>query len=194
MDIKGWNDRYLAGAYDIQKEIASPTPLLAETATGLKPGKVLDLACGTGRNALWLAARGWQVTAVDGSFVAIDKLRNEATAQSLSLDTQVADLQAYEFTIKESEYHLITIAYYLQRNLFEPAKCGVVPGGIVLAIVHISEPGEPPKETRLERGELIAYLRGWEILHHYEGASRDPQHRRAVAEIVARRPGSPSVE
>ena len=189
MDIQGWNDRYLAEACELQKEIASPTPLLAQIATDLKPGKALDLACGTGRNSLWLAAKGWKVTAVDGSSAAIAKLRNEAAAQSLSLDIQVADLQADSFAIEESDYDIIVIAYYLQRNLFLPAKCGVVPGGIVLAIVHISEPGEPPKETRLERGELVAYFRDWEILHHYEGPSRDPQHRRAVAEIAARRPG-----
>jgi hypothetical protein len=77
----------------------------------------------------------------------------------------------------------------LQRDLFEPAKLGVVPGGIVLAIVHIPEPDDPKMTPfRLAPGELAGYFHNFEILHHYEGPSGDPVHKRWVAEIVARRP------
>ena len=63
-----------------------------------------------------------------------------------------------------------------------------MPGAIVLAIVHITEPGEEPTYKRLRPGELRSYFDGWEILHSYEGKPADPDHQRAVAEIVARRP------
>jgi hypothetical protein len=80
------------------------------------------------------------------------------------------------------------MCYYLQRDLFEPAKRGVVPGGIVIAIVHIPEPGDPHMTPfRLAPGELAGYFKDFEILHQYEGPSHDPAHKRWVAEIVARR-------
>lgn len=180
MDLRGWDDRYRA-----QEETSAPTPLVVDTARHLKPGRALDLACGTGRNALWLASRGWSVTAVDGSAVAIEKLR--ASAGALPIDARVADLERGEFKIAEASWDLILVCYYLQRDLFEPVKLGVVPGGVVIAIVHIVEPGEERGRYRLRSGELVRYFEGWEILHSREGVPEDASHRRASAEIVARR-------
>ena len=85
-------------------------------------------------------------------------------------------------------WDLIAICYYLQRNLFEPAKRGVNPGGILISIVHVTEPGEEEGPHRLRPGQLERYFAGWEILHRHEGKASDSAHRRAVAEIVARRP------
>jgi len=184
MDLPAWNERYRC-----QEQSNAPTPLVIETARHLKPGRALDLACGTGRNACWLASNGWSVTAVDGSPVAIEKLR--ARAGDLPIVAQTANLEKGEFTIAESSWDLILICYYLQRDLFEQVKRGVAAGGIVIAIVHIAEAGESPGEHRLDHclgpGELADYFQGWEILHLHEGASRDPAHRKASAEIVARR-------
>ena len=188
MDIKGWKDRYLSEREEAQTGITSPTPLLATTARLLRPGKALDLACGTGRNALWLAVNGWHVTAVDGAPTAIEILCKEAAARALPIDARVADLQAGEYQIAEAAWDFIAICYYLQRDLIERAKRAVVPGGTLLIIVHISEPGEEPKHTRLERGQLAAYFQDWDILHYFEGQPNDPSHRRSAAEIVARRP------
>jgi len=152
-----------------------PSPLLVETARTLKPGRALDLACGKGRNALWLAERGWQVTAVDRSPITIP-----------AVETYVADLEKHEFSIAEASWDLIVVCYYLQRDLFEPVKRGLKPGGIALAIVHMFEPGHEQSRFSLHPGELAKYFEGWEILHYREGASSDPNHKRAVAEIVAR--------
>ena len=152
----------------------SPTPLLVETATKLKPGRALDLACGKGRNAIWLAEHGWQVTAVDHSPVVIP-----------SVDMRVADLEKHEFPIEEAAWDLIAVCYYLQRDLFEPVKRGVKPGGVVIVIVHIFEPGHEQSRFSLQPGELAKYFEGWEVSHYYEGKPRDPEHKRAVAEIAA---------
>jgi SAM-dependent methyltransferase len=160
-----------------------PTPLLVETTAKLKPGRALDLACGTGRNAVWLAERGWAVTAVDGSPAAIEALR----ARDSRVHAQVADLEKGEFKIDESRWDLIAMCYYLQPDLIETSKRGVVTGGVVLVIVHITEPGEEPTKHRLRPGELARFFNGWEILHNHEGSPNDPEHRRLSAEIVARR-------
>ncbi|MBZ5698210.1 MAG: methyltransferase domain-containing protein [Acidobacteriia bacterium] len=188
MEISGWNERYRSGKRATDDLGAAPTWLLLETAKHLEPGRALDLACGTGRNALWLAERGWNVTAVDGSSVAIDILRNRASKRALTVDARVADLEKSEYRIEDSSWDLIAMCYYLQRDLFEPAKQGVAPGGILLAIVHITEPGGEPTAHRLRPGELERYFQGWEILHRHEGKANDKAHLRPVAEIVARRP------
>lgn len=187
MTIEGWNERYRneARAEDLDAE---PTPLLVRTAEKLPPGTALDLACGTGRNAVWLARRGWRVTAVDGAAAAIAILRKKALESDVPIDARVANLECEEYTIESAKWDLVAVCYYLQRSLFEPAKRGVKPGGVLVAIVHITEAGEQSTQSRLYPGELIHYFNDWEILHHYEGKPDDSAHRRAVAEIVARRP------
>ena len=155
MDLHGWNKRYRSGTQPEDLD-AAPTRLVIETAKQLPPGKALDLACGAGRNAVWLAGHGWKVTAVDGAPAAIEILQHRAAAQGVTVDARVADLENGEYSIEPSAWDLIVISYYLQRDLFEPTKRGVVPGGILLAIVHITEPGEEPTFKRLRPGEATA--------------------------------------
>jgi SAM-dependent methyltransferase len=188
MEIPKWNERYISGDRAKEDLEPPPNPLLAETASKLPAGKALDLACGTGRNAVWLAERGWQVTAVDGSSAAIDLLRQRAAKSGVSVHTQVADLETDEFRIEPGSWSLIAMCFYLQTALFEPAKRGVKSGGLVLAIVHIAAPDEEPTEHRLPPGGLKSHFRDFEILHYREGAPNDPAHKRLCAEIVARRP------
>jgi len=184
MDIAGWEERYRSGESGKEE---SPTILLVETIQGLAPGTAIDLACGSGRNALYLAERGWNVTAVDGSDTAIRLVQQRAAARGLHVPTQVADLAAPEFTLLPETFDLILVAYYLQRDLFTKVKASVRPRGVVVAIVHTPEPGEAWSEKRARSGELREFFAGWELLWDYEGPSRDPAHRRPVAEIVARR-------
>jgi len=74
------------------------------------------------------------------------------------------------------------MCYYLQRDLFEPAKVGLAPGGVIIAIALLADEG--PGRFRVQPGELIRYFDGFQILHWREGASAN---HRAVAEIAARR-------
>ena len=97
----------------------------------------------------------------------------------------MADLEKHEFPILEAAWDLIVLAYYLQRDLFEPIKQGVKRGQIAIAIVHVFEPGHEQSRFSLQPGELAKYFDGWEISHYYEGKTND--HHRAVAEIVATR-------
>lgn len=184
MDIAGWEERYRSG--ERGKEDA-PTALVVEIAEKLAAGTAIDLACGTGRNALYLADRGWAVTAVDGSERAIELLKERSAARGLKVHTKVADLTAPDFALPADAFDLVVIAYYLQRDLFAKVKAAVRPGGVVLAIVHTPEQGEQWSEKRARPGELRGFFNGWEVLWEYEGPSRDSAHRRPVAEIAARR-------
>jgi tellurite methyltransferase len=175
-----WDERHRAG---VERDDATPLPLVVETASEMKPGRALDLACGAGRNALWLAEHGWSVTAVDGSPAAIELVRTRASARGVNVNAQVADLEKGEYAIEQSHWDLIVISYYLQRDLFGPAKRGIVPGGVLVAIALLGE-----GRFSVAAGELRGYFSGWEILHDREGNPGDSPEHWAVAEIVARRP------
>jgi tellurite methyltransferase len=183
MDLAGWEARYRADDAKVEIE-CSPSPLVVATASALHPGRALDLACGTGRNTLWLAQRGWSVTAVDGSAAAIETLRRRALQLDLTVDTRITDLEK-PFSVEPAHWDLIAMCYYLQRDLFEPCKRGVAPGGWMIAIALLVEPGKENSPFRLRPGELRGYFQGWEIVHDREG--RDAWEH-TVAEIAARRP------
>ncbi len=187
MQISGWERRYQSRERPAEDFSLVPSRLLVETAANIDPAKALDLACGTGRNALWLAERGWKVTAVDGSRTAIRVLLDHASERRLNINAHVSDLENHEFKIKPAAWDLIAICYYLQRDLFEPAKNGIVGGGILIAIAHLAGPDEEASAHRLRPDELKEYFQDWEMLHYFEGDSRDIAHKRPVAEIAVRK-------
>jgi SAM-dependent methyltransferase len=185
LSIQKWNERYLAG----EQLFEPPSPLVESFASNLEPKSALDLACGPGRNSLYLAERGWNVTAVDGSPAAISVLQERARRKGLKIDARLADLERGEFEIQPGAYALICDCYYLQRNLFPQIKAGLKPGGMAIVIVHLTDVEEPEgTATRARPGELQDYFTGWNILHYYEGQPNESCHHRPVAELVATSP------
>ena len=158
----------------------SPDDLVIRFARDHPPGKALDLACGTGRNTLWLADHGWDVTAVDSSITAIASLK----ARAPRVDARIADLEKGEFAIERDAWDLVLIIRYLQRDLFAPAKLGLKPSGMLIASVLLEDPATPDARFRAKRGELRSYFEDWEILHYSE---EGPGHH-CFAEIAARNP------
>ena len=135
--METWDERYGSGKYSS----AGPHKLLVEIANAIKkPAKALDLACGTGRNAIYLAEKGWQVTAVDNSSVGIEIAKQRAAEKGVKIDFRVADLEELRksgFAIEDDAYDLICDFYYLQRDLFAAMKTGVKVGGIIVSTIHI---------------------------------------------------------
>jgi tellurite methyltransferase len=160
LSIEKWNQRYLAG----QHLFDAPSPLVIRFTAELTPGLALDLACGPGRNAVYLAERGWQVTAVDGSPIAIAKLRE----RNANIDARIADLERGEFEILPDAYDLVCDCLYFQRDLFEPMKMGVRCGGMAIVTAL---------RTRVHPGELREHFADWKILHDREAGD--------VIELVA---------
>lgn len=157
--------------------------------------RALDLACGAGRHALYLAAYGFRVTAVDASRVGVRLMLARASERGLELDARVADLERGEFRIEREAYDIICDFYYLQRDLFAAARAGLLRGGLFAAAIHLTD--ERPEvrpmnpDFLLRPGELAAEFRGWHILHYHETDERDRDpgdHTRRTAEIIARRP------
>jgi SAM-dependent methyltransferase len=98
--MTNWDERYRRGEHGDD----TPLPLVAEYAAKLSPGRALELDCGLGRHALHLAERGWQVTAVDSSQVALEILRERARLRGVNVDTRFADLECGEFVIETETY------------------------------------------------------------------------------------------
>jgi SAM-dependent methyltransferase len=190
-----WDERYGRGDY----ATLEPSPLLARAVElcGVGDGRrALDLACGAGRHALLLAARGFDVTAVDASRVGVELLRGRARERGLDVDARVADLERGEFHIEPGAYDIVCDFYYLQRDLFPALRAAVRPGGLFVAAIHLvdedahASPMNP--DFLLEPGELRAEFDGWEILHDRETSGRDTdagQHTRRSAELIARKAG-----
>jgi tellurite methyltransferase len=160
----------------------APAPLLVQAAELLRPGRALDLACGAGRNALFLASLGWQVTAVDRCAAGIRLMRERAAG--LVLNPRIADLEAGEFTIEPGAFDLICDFYYLQRDLFPAIREGVRPGGVFTGAVHLFQEGRASRHV-LHPGELRDEFHGWKILFYSE--SREAGSHRPSARIIARR-------
>ncbi|HEY0462001.1 MAG TPA: methyltransferase domain-containing protein [Pyrinomonadaceae bacterium] len=182
----GWDERYRSGKYSS----AQPHKLLISLVEKLKPGKALDLACGTGRHAIFLAENGWRVTAVDNSAVGIEIAGQRAAEKRLEIDFRVADLEKDEFRIEADTYDLICDFYYLQRELFDAMKSGVKHGGLIVSTIHIYGAGEKPGRFLLREGELKEFFAGFEILHYHETPQTDTdagEHHRRTAEIIARK-------
>lgn len=162
----------------------TPASLLVEVAELVPPGRALDLACGYGRNALYLASLGWHVTAVDSSAVAIGILRERA--RTASVDARLADLEAGEFTIAAGAFDLICDFLYLQRDLFPQIRDGVRPGGVFVGAILLADDarGRSPAFV-LQPGELREEFAGWKVLFYSEGAEEGRSWR--AARIIARR-------
>ena len=175
---RDWEQHY---AQSETLEVA-PSPLLVELAELMPPGRALDLACGAGRNALYLARLGWDVVAVDSSASAVRIVREHAAAAAVSVDARVANLETGDFIIEPSAFDLICDFFYLQRDLFAAIREGVRPGGLVAAEIHLRN--EQPHRFVLEPGELRREFEGWKILYYSEAARG---HGRPSAAILARK-------
>lgn len=119
MEREDWDRRY-QGAELLWS--AEPNRFVAAELGELPPGRALDLGAGEGRNAVWLAERGWRVTAVDFSPVALDKGRRLARARGVAVDWVLADLRGYQ---AEPAYDLVLVAYL---HLLPVARAAVLPG------------------------------------------------------------------
>ncbi|MCC9310993.1 class I SAM-dependent methyltransferase [Kitasatospora sp. RB6PN24] len=138
-----------SGAWDARYSAAEPVwgvePnrwVVRETAR-LPPGRALDLAAGEGRNSIWLAARGWQVTAVDFSGVALERARHLAAAQSAEIADRLRLVRADVLTYRPEPggFGLVLVAYLQlpaeqRATALRNAAAALAPGGTLLVVGH----------------------------------------------------------
>jgi 2-polyprenyl-3-methyl-5-hydroxy-6-metoxy-1,4-benzoquinol methylase len=133
VDAKAWDARYAAPELVWS---VTPNQFVAAELADLPPGRALDLAAGEGRNAIWLARRGWEVTAVDFSRVALEKGRK--LAREVAVEWVCADATTWSRT---DSYDLVVIAYMQlpaaeRREAVRRGFAAVRPGGTFLLVGH----------------------------------------------------------
>ena len=148
-----WNARYSASELVWTSE---PNRLFASEVEELEPGRALDLACGEGRNAVWLADRGWRVTGIDFSDVALAKAERLAQSRGVEVDWVLADV--VEHAPPPESFDLVAILYLqlpheeLVRAL-NGAAAAVAPGGTLIVLGHdttnLTDGHGGPKDARV---------------------------------------------
>jgi SAM-dependent methyltransferase len=196
MQREDWDRRY-AGVENLWA--TRPNRFLVAEVASLAAGRALDLACGEGQNAIWLASLGWDVTGVDFSEVAIRKAATRAERDGVDVEFVCADLAEYEPA--QASYDLVLVMYLhipatRRRAVHEKAAAAVAPGGTFLLLGHdltnLADGVGGPKDPDLlyTADEIASELRGVAIekattvLRDVDGEERD-----AIDTLVrARRP------
>lgn len=157
-------------------------------AKGL-PGSALDLAGGAGRNSLFLLQRGWQVKLIDISAVGL-RLAKEKAGQlesaSSRFSAELADLNSIT-DLGTDQYEVITVFYFLRRELFPAIARAVKPGGMLIyrtyTIDRMKVPGGPDDPRYLlQPNEMLRAFSELRVLHYHE-----TMEGKAAAELVARK-------
>jgi SAM-dependent methyltransferase len=194
-----WDDRYGTDEYVFGTE---PNEFLAEQAQGLAPGRVLCIAEGEGRNAVWLAEQGHAVTAVDGSAVGLAKARRLAASRGVRIETVHADLS--EYAIEPGGFDLVVSIFghlppALRRDVHGRCAAGLRPGGRMILEAYTPRQlkhgtgGPPTTELMMTADALREDFAGLEFLvleererPVHEGRGHDGLA--AVVQLVARKP------
>ena len=184
-----WNERYTQGFEPFPDLPAAWLVEHRELLSG--GGRALDVACGDGRNALYLARCGYEVDAIDASDVAIDALRAAAQERGLQIAPRVVDLEREP--LPDGPYDAIVTTNFLQRDLFGPLQQALAPGGLLfyetLGQAHVVQLGRSFNPAYLlEEGELLRAFGDLEVIDHFEGVAERSGGERGVQSIVVRRP------
>ena len=161
--------------------LAAPSPWVCRWAPLIRPGgRVLDLACGSGRHVRWLAAQGFAVTAVDRDAAAVQALH--AIAQ-----VHVADLEGAPWPLPGARFDALVVTNYLWRALWPRLMASLAPGAVLIYETFADGNQTVGKPSRadflLRHGELLQLTQGLRVVAYEDGFLHDPQ--RFVQRIAA---------
>jgi SAM-dependent methyltransferase len=157
---RGWDERHRSGDFEGE----GPNPTLVLGLAGMLPGTALELAAGSGTNAVWLAGQGWRTTAVDWSPVGLANGRAKAEAAGLEVEWLERDL--LEWSPPAGSFDLVVIVYLHvppdeRAQIYSRAAAAVAPGGRLLIVGHdrlnaTEGEGGPPDAVRLFTADEVA--------------------------------------
>ena len=182
-----WARRWAEGDYHARSK---PSALLSAWAQYLPTGRALDLACGSGRNALHVAELGFTVDAVDIAPAALKLAEDAARERGLIIHSILADLD--EYPLPAETYDLIITSFYINRNLIPRVKDALKPGGFVLHEHHYLTDYDVggPRETqfRLRSNELLYLFLDFRVRHFSEFLEEEDGQLVAIERLVAQKP------
>jgi tellurite methyltransferase len=188
-----WNDRYAGDGFEPFPDAAAEwllehRELLAQRLGGAP--RALDVACGDGRNARWLAELGFEVEAIDVSDVAVEALRGAAAERGLKVEARTVDLEHDD--LPADAFDVVVCMNYLQRDLFGALAGALRAGGLLVyetfSVAHIEELGRKFNPAYvLGRNELLHAFAGLHVVDYREGVAERAGGQRGVASLVAQR-------
>jgi tellurite methyltransferase len=171
----------------IHESSSEPAQFLVENIGLLPRGRVLDLAMGNGRNAIYLAKAGFEVEGVDMSPEAVNMALQSSQEAGVIIKAQIADLES-NYQIEKDAFDAIICFNYLQRSLIPQIKDGLCPGGMVMYetfIVDQAQFGKPQNpDYLLKHNELLDMFGNFRCLYYREGII---ENRKAIASIIAQK-------
>lgn len=186
-DRERWNRKYSESPSHWLEPDAFLMRAFAEHVVPCFPngGTALDLAGGAGRNSIWLAKQGWEVTLIDISDTGVEQARQKAGPLASHIHFAVNDLTG--FTASQTGFDLVMVFFYLDREIFPEILRAIGPGGFLIYRTHTLEqlrlPGGPKDRAHLlEAGELHRLAGGLRVLEYREVVAE-----KATAELVARK-------
>ena len=185
MTQETWDEKYTAACDPAGK----PSSFLEENMHRLPRGNALDLAMGSGRNALFLATQGYAVDALDYSEVAVNTVRSFAQKKSLPVHVTQTDLTHYH--IPENTYDVIINFYFLERALAPRITKGLKKGGMLLFETYTTEQshyGRPHNpDYLLQPNELLHSFIGLHIIYYHERVVTSSEETKAIASLLAQK-------
>ena len=171
----------------IHEDSLEPAQFLVENLRLLPKGRVLDVAMGNGRNAIYLAKAGFDVEGVDMSPEAVNTALESSRKAGVTIGAHVADLEG-NYQIEKSAYDVIICFNYLQRSLITQIKDGLRVGGMVAYETFTVDQARFGKPTNpdylLKYNELLNLFRDFRCLYYREGIVEE---RKALASIIAKK-------
>lgn len=144
---------------------AEPSAFLVRMLAGRPPGRALDIGMGQGRNALWLASQGWEVTGIDVSDEGLAQARGEAERRGLRLRTVRASYSEFDYGV--AQWDLVVLSYFLPRDLPARLLRALKPGGIVVVeAFHAETAFVRLLPDGFADNELFQLFAGYRTLHY----------------------------
>ncbi|MFB6154995.1 MAG: class I SAM-dependent methyltransferase [Haloferacaceae archaeon] len=183
-----WDERFRNGDYP---RAPDPDPVLRAYVDSFPDGRALDVATGTGRNAIFLASHGYRVDAIDqseaGLKIAGEEARERGVADRVSFER--ADATEYEYT--EAAYDVVTISFFRTLDRLADVKAALAPGGVLFYQHHLRTTEEVARGPSTDRyrfasNELLRACLDLTVLHYEETSSLYEGRPSATVTLVAR--------
>jgi SAM-dependent methyltransferase len=188
-DREKWDQRYREGAYASRNY---PSEFLRNRVEILNIGRAMDLACGLGRNSIYLAELGFEVDAIDVSLVGLEIAREKAKERRLLIHWLNEDL-VNDWTIPTQQYDLILMFRFVSSEVLLKLPQLLAQGGALIIEEHLQWPqgnvvGPSGNRFRVKPGELMEGCKELDVLFHYEGLVDEPDgSMAALAQIHAKK-------
>ena len=183
-----WDERFRTGEYPSDPE---PSRVLREYVPETADGTALDIACGTGRNTVYLAEQGYDVDAIDQSIEGLRITRERASERGVGERIELLQADATAFEYPEAYYDVVTISFFRALDRLSDIKAALKPQGLLFYQHHLRS--DPPAEAgpstdryRFASNELLHACLDLTVLYYEESSERRNGTRSTTVELIAR--------